>query len=352
MEAPSEDSRMRATAQPVEDVHFRRVGIALASAMTAFCVLSSSASAITRRVPSEIPDIQAALDSSATGDTVLVAPGEYSWTSGPLTFRGKDLVLRSENGPEDTILRSAPGQGAFYLTDRETRNARVEGFRISIGNDVGPTGTIWIQGSSPTIDDCLIAGNGGWAIAVVGTGLWGTFPLITNTVVAFNSSPVWGSAIAVVGDAGAEIEGCTIHDNSNPSAGCDPNAAQIYVVTSGFLVSLSRTLITGSPDDPPISCNGNDNFALSCCNIYGNACGDYEGCLASWLGANGNISADPLYCDPTPEALDFSLAPDSPCLPGNHPDGASCDLIGARGEGCAPTTTTPASWGRLKALFR
>jgi hypothetical protein len=47
---------------------------------------------------------------------------------------------------------------------------------------------------------------------------------------------------------------------------------------------------------------------------------------AGQYGINGNISEDPLFCDP--EAGDFTLHGDSPCAPYSAPN-PECGLIGA-----------------------
>ena len=65
---------------------------------------------------------------------------------------------------------------------------------------------------------------------------------------------------------------------------------------------------------------------FSCCDVHGNAGGDWVGCIADQDGINGNFSADPLCCND--EGGDFTLRSDSPCLPGRHPDGEDCGLGG------------------------
>jgi hypothetical protein len=45
----------------------------------------------------------------------------------------------------------------------------------------------------------------------------------------------------------------------------------------------------------------------------------------------------------------FTLARNSPCLPKNNACGV---LIGAFGEGCAPTSIEELSWGRIKGMYR
>ena len=84
--------------------------------------------------------------------------------------------------------------------------------------------------------------------------------------------------------------------------------------------------------------------------LHGNAGGDWIGGIAGQLGVSGNFSADPLFCDP--DNGDFTLSSQSPCLPGNHPDGADCGLIGALGQGCDPVSVEPETWAGIKSRYR
>ena len=76
---------------------------------------------------------------------------------------------------------------------------------------------------------------------------------------------------------------------------------------------------------------------LACCDVYGNAGGDWVGVIAPYDGINGNLWLDPLFCDPSGD--EFLLAADSPCLPGSNSCGV---LTGASGMGCPPSTGIPA----------
>lgn len=69
------------------------------------------------------------------------------------------------------------------------------------------------------------------------------------------------------------------------------------------------------------------------------------GCIADQQGIEGNICADPLFCDP--ENGDLRLQEDSPCGPGGD-----CGLMGAWPIGCGGTPVTETTWGAVKALFR
>lgn len=93
---------------------------------------------------------------------------------------------------------------------------------------------------------------------------------------------------------------------------------------------------------------------LTACNVYGNGGGDWVDCIAGQSSSNGNFSADPLFC--RAEFGDLTLHEDSPCLPGNHPQGGDWGLIGAWDLGCNATgiaeSVEETSWGAIKAMFR
>jgi hypothetical protein len=92
--------------------------------------------------------------------------------------------------------------------------------------------------------------------------------------------------------------------------------------------------------------------SLNCCDIFGNAGGDWVGCVTQQHGTNGNFSACPSFCHAA--MGDFHLCDDSPCLRGNRPDGYDCHQIGAWGQGCGcgPSHTEVATWGAIKSVYR
>ncbi|MBZ0269399.1 right-handed parallel beta-helix repeat-containing protein [bacterium] len=117
-------------------------------------VTGSMAMAATYRVPADYQTIQEALDVSALGDTVLVAPGTYSeyslYANGALIGRPPDgVVLLGEEGPWATVIDLAPLDGAaawsiaFSAGGHTSGQTVIDGFRVinmpahSVGVSVG-----------------------------------------------------------------------------------------------------------------------------------------------------------------------------------------------------------------------
>jgi hypothetical protein len=74
--------------------------------------------------------IQAAIDAANEGDTVLVAPGKY-FINEPITYRGKSIILKSEEGAEKTIINGDYQTSIFVFNSGETNEAVLEGFTIT-----------------------------------------------------------------------------------------------------------------------------------------------------------------------------------------------------------------------------
>ena len=115
---------------------------------------------------------------------------------------------------------------------------------------------------------------------------------------------------------------------------------------SSFAI-LEDTIISHSATGTAVTCDGTSTATLSCCDVYGNAGGDWVGCIADQAVINGNFSADPLYCDP--DAGDFTLQLDSPCAP---PGVTGCELVGALPVGCGTTSIDEDTWTRIKGRYR
>jgi hypothetical protein len=87
--------------------------------------LAASASARILNVPGEYTTIQAGINASFNGDTVLVAPGEYTEVD---TIQDKNILLTSSEGPDTTHI-----DGHVYILGASVDTTCVlRGFRISM----------------------------------------------------------------------------------------------------------------------------------------------------------------------------------------------------------------------------
>ena len=132
------------------------------------------ASAATRRVPSEHPTINQGLDASATGDTVLVAPGVYDqfetrllgdgFFFSSVAFLKGGVTLLSEAGASQTVLRmDATVAGPIVLRAfGQVGTATVEGFTVT-GTVQGIRGMSYTFGERCVVRDCVFRdlGTGG-----------------------------------------------------------------------------------------------------------------------------------------------------------------------------------------------
>jgi hypothetical protein len=156
---------------------------------------------------------------------------------------------------------------------------------------------------------------------------WRSSSTFTSCVFAGNSAASLGGAIdSHGGGSTVALSNCTLYGNSTNGHGGAISSRYDCDVT------LDRSIIAFSTSGEAVYCGSGASATVTCCDVFGNAGGDYVGCISGELGINGNISSDPLFCAPGTHLL--TLNSESPCLPGHHPDNADCGLIGALGWGC------------------
>lgn len=145
-----------------------------------------------------------AVDYAIAGNTILVLDGTYTGAGNrDVSFGGRDLVVRSQNGPAACVIDLESAGRAFHLTGGETQAARIEGFTIRNGHsDPGTPGggagsSILVESASPTIEGCIIRDSVSSAASLQGGG-----------AVRF-SGPM------AAGAAGARVRSCSFLDNSS-----------------------------------------------------------------------------------------------------------------------------------------
>ena len=131
----------------------------------------------------------------------------------------------------------------------------------------------------------------------------------------------YGGALSLSQIAPSTVTGCTFVGNVSAGGGW-------LRIRDDSVLTVTRCIVTGTYG-PLVSHEGAPQVSLGCSVLSGNEIG---GLPALVQDAGGNVSVDPRFC--APSERDFALRADSPCAPGNHPDGHDCGRIGALGIGC------------------
>jgi hypothetical protein len=244
-------------------------------------------------VPSEYPTIQAAIDSASDGETVLVAAGTYVEN---IDFNGKNIVITSTHGADSTII-DGDQNARVVLLNRGT----IHGFTIT--NGLGG-----IDSDGGQIVNCLIINNSlpedGW---YMGGGIYASHSgtedttFITNVTITQNSAH-HGGGIMTYNQTIVVIKNSIIRGNETVGFGENITPIQNEIDSEDWAYIINYSNITGWSDDRP---------------------------------GEGNIDADPLFCDPN--SSDYNLAENSLCV-GTAENGAN---MGAFGVGCGPIHVGP-----------
>jgi Right handed beta helix region len=111
---------------------------------------------VSRRVPSQYPNVQEAVFVANDGDTILVAGGTHEAQSIRID---EDLVFLSEGGQDATTFTASIDR--HFHVDGVTRRVLFRGFTFT-GGHVGtnePGGSILCEDAVLTIEDCTFSGN-------------------------------------------------------------------------------------------------------------------------------------------------------------------------------------------------
>lgn len=368
------------------------------------CVVLLAASQVPARTWYILPDgkgdvtnIGAGLDSAAVGDTLLLASGTFTGEGNrDLAIPDKNVVIMSETGNPDDCVIDCEGEFGFIF---ESGSAVIKGLTMTNGvwsalrvwtwmsggsidltvkdctfsnwegdggamnieclgevtirrckflsNVGGMSGAVYICAEAyleVLIDGCTFCGNTAYYGSAITCTVMEGSTYISNSVFCHNSAERSGGAIDK-GEASPGITGCTFFANSAPLGSA---------ISGGIYGGCTRCILAYGTGGCPIYVD--DPFSdpvVSCTNIYGNEGGDWVGCIAGQDSMNGNLWADPRFCDP--QADDLRLDESSPCAPSNSPNG--CGLIGALPVGCASAgvpskEAESTTWGAIKAMYR
>lgn len=200
-----------------------------------------------------VSTIQAGIDSSRSGDTVVVSPGTYREC---IDFGGKDVVVRSQIGPSRTILDATGlGRSVVTFTTSESRGAVIDGFTITGGagtSDSGPAsgGGVYCRDASPIVKGNWIvsnhlgntSGTGGGAFLVHrASGPPYPSPLFENNTFFDNSADGNGGGIGIF-NCSAELRGNLFKMNRT---GHDGGGAWVYL-NGGGNPEISNNIFEGN----------------------------------------------------------------------------------------------------------
>ena len=187
---------------------------------------------------------------------------------------------------------------------------------------------------------------------------------IHGCVDAIRNSVFWNNGVASHLGAGgaarlncdADVENCTFYGNSFASTfhsnevgrstpiTSDVGGAALALAGSSTLLAhliVANSKVTDVPGATVIACLGSANVQVSCSNIHGTVgAANWSGCVAGKFGLDGNISEDPLFCEPVNG--DFALAWSSPSRT------AHCGMQGALLYGCPTAVDDPTSLTMLR----
>ena len=242
-------------------------------------------------VPLDYPTIQAAIDAASHGDTVLVADGVYRGEGNKnLDFKGKAIIVQSENGPDNCIIDCENNGRGFDFQKGERELSIVSGFSITNGNANSGGGIRCSNdyNESPTFTNCIIYGN----TAEYGGGIYCSSTIITNCIIYGNTAE-YGGGIYCCEFSSPTITHCTISENTGNGIHCAESSKY-----SSFPV-IVNCILWGDTENE-ISVHERSTPMFTYCNIQGGYPGE------------GNINTDPLFLDT--KSGDYRLRVFSPCI--------------------------------------
>lgn len=167
----------------------------------------------------DFPTIQAAVSFAGAGDVVELTDGVFRGDGNrDIDFLGKAITVRSQSGATGCVIDCEGSQSehhrAFYFHSEEGRASVVAGITITGGRHV--TGSaVCCDGASPTINDCVLVGNGSQTDTADGGALYcenfGS-PLVEGCVFLENRASAGGAVSSCMGGF-ATLVRCTLSHN-------------------------------------------------------------------------------------------------------------------------------------------
>ena len=312
----------------------------------------------TINIPTDYTTIQAGINATVDGDTILVQPGTYVEN---MNFNGKNIVVGSlylttqdTSYISQTIIDGNHSGSVVTFNSGEDSTSILIGFAITNGRASSGGGINCLDYSSPYLSNLIIMGNTAYGVGggggihcyhsssptlynlVIkeniseqsnsttsgGGGIslrWDCSPYIVNTCINNNTSNMDGGGIFIWHSSLASIINSTICNNTANGSG-----GGIYINYYCHPVILNTIISNNSGNGIYLYASSTINITYSC--FWNNPlynCGEWVGVNVT-TNANGescdtyyNMQLNPLFVDPANG--DYHLTKNSPCIDAGDP---------------------------------
>ena len=271
--------------------------------------IATTANSNVIRIPSQQPTIQAGMEVAGVCDTLLLAPGTYTGAANHGLYPYNCLTIMSEDGAEATIVELENDFFATIFVEDGWGDAeiRVEGLTLRGGRPAIQIG--YCGAGAPQIRHCIFEQND------LGVGAFGepSKSVVDSCVFRGNRTGLMVSTGGVTHTVRGNlfVQNGTALDLAsafNTLVSGNVMAGNTLGIISNLPATLIRNVIYANTNGVSVSSQAD----FQCNDVFGNDT-DYKDCTPR-TGELGNISVDPLFCDPT-LASGTGVHPQSPLLP-------------------------------------
>ena len=164
-------------------------------------------------VPGDYPTVASAIANAQSGDEIVVSAGTWTAAVG-YDFGGKQLHLRSVDGPESTVLTVSLSSRVLTMLDPGSSGSSIDGFSLSGGAAVSGGGLLVGNGVSVTVSDCIFenneatSGNGGGARVTSSS-----IADFSDCVFRSNTASGEGGGLSLEANGGFVVQRCRFEGN-------------------------------------------------------------------------------------------------------------------------------------------
>ena len=278
--------------------------------LCSFCLCCSLLNSTIINIPADQPTIQAGIDVSVNGDTILVQPGTYfenlNYNEKSITLASLYLTTGNEEYVNTTIIDG--NQNGSCVQIRSCEDAAIIGFTITngSGSQSSPTshaiigGGLLIKDSNVNISECTITENS--AAHAGGIIVWDSELYLSGTDITHNKSYGTGGGITI-SDSEVVFDAenlCNIYLNY-AAKGSEIKLSD----TAPFLTVLVDTFTVFQPD----------NYYINCSNQLSQPVENY---IISIQHGKLQPVDENLYVSPTGDNNNSGLTPEEPLATINY----------------------------------